>query len=161
VVNGGPISAVSNTAAPAPAPAARGPVGFTPRVAAGGGYAPAAAPMRPAQGYAAPAMPAQPAQPAPVEMVQPVEIQAPEPAPQLRAPAATRQHTPVAPQQNTGWSSIFRKATGLMQRDLPDQPAPQPVQTRSEPAAPAAPVRATPQEEMGLEIPTFLRRQTN
>jgi hypothetical protein len=69
--------------------------------------------------------------------------------------------------------SLFKRATsvtGMMRRTLPEQPAPAPAPVlRVEPsvaphqAAPAAPRAARPsgQEDMGLEIPTFLRRQSN
>jgi cell division protein FtsZ len=73
---------------------------------------------------------------------------------------------------------LFQKATGLgsmMRRSLPEAPGPlgQPAAPRVEPSvmapAPAAPTAAAPrpaprqaqQDEMGLEIPTFLRRQSN
>ena len=163
VANGGPVQSVSNTAVPSSAPAPRGPAGFTPRVAAGGAqYVPAgggpAVAMRPAQAFGAPALPAQHA---PLEMPPVVEqvMHAPEPA--LRAPAAIRQPTPAAPQPSGGFRNMFRQATGLMRRDVPEAPV-QAAPVRSEPTStsPAA-QRPQPQDEMGLEIPTFLRRQSN
>jgi cell division protein FtsZ len=163
VVNGGPMPPVQAVASQhlqgAPAPRA---TGFTPRVAAGA--APAMA-LRPAPTYAAPA-PAMPAQHAPVEMA-PAPIEAPvvmQEAP-LRAPAMTRPVTPVAPPAAPGgFNTLFRRATGLMRRDVPEHAAPQPqhAPTRMEPsAAPQPSMRPAPQDEMGLEIPTFLRRQSN
>jgi hypothetical protein len=79
----------------------------------------------------------------------------------------------VAPQPapTSRFGSIFQRATGLIRRDLPAEPtvAEAPVVThqpapRMEPMAapaPRTPPRAAPQEEMGLDIPTFLRRQSN
>ena len=84
-----------------------------------------------------------------------------------------------APRQPGRFGSLFRTATSLgssmMRRTLPEAPAP--VQhhaapsVRMEPSvgapAAAAPARPAPrpapqhQDEMGLEIPTFLRRQSN
>ena len=60
--------------------------------------------------------------------------------------------------------NLFRNVTGggLMRRALPD-PIPAPVADRLPPEAPAprpAP-RAPQQDDMGLDIPTFLRRQSN
>jgi cell division protein FtsZ len=50
-----------------------------------------------------------------------------------------------------------------MRRDLPEAPMAQPAPaSRMEPAAAPRPVaRPTQQDEMGLDIPTFLRRQSN
>jgi cell division protein FtsZ len=66
------------------------------------------------------------------------------------------------------FGSIFQRATGLIRRELPAEPvvqAPaQPAAQRVEPVAAPAPraqARMAPQEEMGLDIPTFLRRQNN
>ena len=69
------------------------------------------------------------------------------------------------------FGSIFQRATGLIRRDPVAEPvasqpaAPIAAQTyRAEPAPQPAPRpqnRAAPQEEMGLDIPTFLRRQSN
>jgi cell division protein FtsZ len=157
-MGGGMAQAVSSTAVPAAAgPAARGPAGFTPRVAA---TTPAGAPRQP-QSYAP--MPGVPAQPAPIEVAPaplepPVTLQ----EPGLRAPAATRPAAPPSPAPRNSFNSIFRNMTGLIRRDVPDA-APQPVVVRAEPtAAPRASARPVSQEEMGgVEIPTFLRRQSN
>jgi cell division protein FtsZ len=137
-------------------PSMRNPGGFTPRVAAGGSQP---AQMRPAQTYAAPQpAPAQAQAPLaepPVSMAQPAEVS-------LRAPAGTRQAAPVQPAQSGGFKSLFRQATGLMRRDV-EGPAPQaaPV-VRQDPQPAPRPVAApTQQDEMGLDIPTFLRRQSN
>ncbi|MGK7865972.1 cell division protein FtsZ [Falsiroseomonas sp. E2-1-a20] len=143
-------------------PSMRGPAGFTPRVASGGSQP---AQMRPAQTYAAPqpapmqaanvqAVQAPPAE-APVSMQQPAEAS-------LRAPAGTRQAAPLPPVQSGGFKNLFLQATGLRRRDV-DAPAPQAAQpVRQEPQAAPRPVAApTQQDEMGLDIPTFLRRQSN
>jgi cell division protein FtsZ len=164
VGGGAPISAVATTQIPQAAPA-RAPGGFTPRVAAGQAVAPAPMPApaatRPAQAYAVPVE----AEPAP----EPAIVPAPEPA--LRAPALARPAAPVVAPVTSRFGSIFQRATGLIRRDPVAEPvAPQPVapqaaQTyRAEPMAQPAPRpqnRAAPQEEMGLDIPTFLRRQSN
>ena len=161
---GAPVSAVATTQIPQAAPA-RAPGGFTPRVAAG--QAVASAPMptpaatRPAQAYAVPVE---------VEHApEPVVVAQPEPA--LRAPAAARPAAPAPAPVTSRFGSIFQRATGLIRRDPVAEPvAPQPAapiaaQTyRAEPAPQPAPRpqnRAAPQEEMGLDIPTFLRRQSN
>ena len=165
VGGGAPISAVATTQIPQAAPA-RGPSGFMPRVAAGQAVAPAPMPTpaatRPPQAYAVP-LEAEPA-PEPV-----VVVATPEPA--LRAPVAARPAAPVAAPAVSRFGSIFQRATGLIRRDpvaepvAPQPAAPQAAQTyRAEPMAQPAPRpqnRAAPQEEMGLDIPTFLRRQSN
>jgi cell division protein FtsZ len=161
---GAPVSAVATTQIPQAAPA-RASGGFTPRVAAGQAVAPAPMPTpaatRPAQAYAVPVE----AEPAP----EPVMVAQPEPA--LRAPAAARPAAPAPAPMTSRFGSIFQRATGLIRRDPVAEPvAPQPAapvaaQTyRAEPMAQPAPRpqnRAAPQEEMGLDIPTFLRRQSN
>jgi cell division protein FtsZ len=165
VGGGAPISAVATTQIPQAAPA-RGPSGFMPRVAAGQAVAPAPMPTpaatRPAQAYAVPVE----AEPAPEPVV--VVVATPEPA--LRAPVAARPAAPAAAPAVSRFGSIFQRATGLIRRDPVAEPvAPQPAapaaQTyRAEPMAQPAPRpqnRAAPQEEMGLDIPTFLRRQSN
>ena len=164
VGGGAPVSAVATTQIPQAAPA-RAPGGFTPRIAAGQAVAhapmPTPAATRPAQAYAVPVE----AEPAP----EPVMLAQPEPA--LRAPAMARPATPAPAPAISRFGSIFQRATGLIRRDPVAEPvAPQPAapvatQTyRAEPMAQPAPRpqnRAAPQEEMGLDIPTFLRRQSN
>ncbi|WP_372623448.1 cell division protein FtsZ [Falsiroseomonas sp.] len=165
VGGGAPVQAVA-AAAVAPAQPARATGGFMPRVAA----APAPATARPAQSFAAPA---QFAPAAPVEAAQPADMpvvisQQAEPGP--RAPVAARPApvTAAAP-SGGGLRSLFRTATGLsglMRRDVaePAAPQPQPQAVRVEPVAAPMPrqaPRVAPQEEMGLDIPTFLRRQSN
>ena len=108
-----------------------------------------------------------------------------DPAPVMMT-AAPQHHDPMpamrpavveAPRSaSAGFRGLFQKATGLgssmMRRTLPEAPAP--VQhhaapmVRMEPsvgaptaAAHPAPRPAQQQDEMGLEIPTFLRRQSN
>jgi cell division protein FtsZ len=161
---GAPVSAVATTQIPQAAPA-RASGGFTPRVAAGQAVAPAPMPTpaatRPAQAYAVPVE---------VEHApEPVVVAQPEPA--LRAPAAARPAALAPAPAISRFGSIFQRATGLIRRDPVAEPvAPQPAapiaaQTyRAEPMAQPAPRpqnRAAPQEEMGLDIPTFLRRQSN
>ena len=162
VVNGPPQAtmAVGNQATPALAAH-----GFVPKVAAAN---PAPAPimpqagsppltMRPAQAYVAqPA--AQPvAQPGPAPQPMPVVEAAPEPDLAPRAPLA-RGTTAPAP-QGSGFRDLFKRATGLMQRDMPSAPVAAPA-PRAEPSTRPAP-RPAQQDEMGIEIPTFLRRQSN
>jgi hypothetical protein len=88
------------------------------------------------------------------------------PGPVARSPA------PPPPAPAGGFSNLFRRVTGgsvgLMRRQVPEAttPAPrlEPVAVSSVPPdrAPLAPaVRPVPQDEVGLEIPTFLRRQSN
>ena len=112
---------------------------------------------------------------APVEAPSPEDVPAgimSQAEPQFRAaPAATRPVTPApasAPAPTSGGGfSLFRKATGLMRRNLGAEGDTTPP---AAPQAPAAPRAAAPQpapaqpaaEEMnGLDIPTFLRRQSN
>ncbi|WP_338661856.1 cell division protein FtsZ [Pararoseomonas sp. SCSIO 73927] len=94
--------------------------------------------------------------------------EAPAPAPMAPVAAPPLNATPVsrvapAPQAPSaaptgGLGGIFRRATGIggMRRTLPEQ-------AEAPPAAPAAaPQRPQAQEDgMGLDIPTFLRRQGN
>jgi cell division protein FtsZ len=145
-------------------PSMRAQAGFAPRVATGS----QPAQMRPAQTYAAPQGANQGAnQPAPVQASAaqmadtPVSMAQPGEAP-LRAQAQTRQAAPMPPAQPGGFKNLFRHATGLMRRDV-EVPAPQaPQPARQEPQAAPRPVAApTQQDEMGLDIPTFLRRQSN
>ena len=164
VGGGAPVSAVATTQIQQAAPA-RAPGGFTPRVAAGQAVAPAPMPTpaatRPAQAYAVPVE----AEPAP----EPVFVAA-SPEPALRAPAIARPAAPAAAPATSRFGSIFQRATGLIRRDpvaepvAPQAPAPAAQTYRAEPMAQPAPRpqnRAAPQEEMGLDIPTFLRRQSN
>ncbi|MBR0652867.1 cell division protein FtsZ [Roseomonas terrae] len=95
-----------------------------------------------------------------------------EPAPAMRPAAIDAPRGQAATATVFG---LFRKATGLgssmMRRTLPEAAAPTHAapSVRMEPsmAAPAATAPARPaarpvqQDEMGLEIPTFLRRQSN
>ena len=119
----------------------------------------AAAPVAQEQAYVEPMPQPEVVQPAPVP--QPVAYQPPMQQPTLPevAPAA-----PVG--QGAGWRGLFRNATGLMRRNVEEAPAA--PAARMEPVAsqqpkPPQPMRAAqPQpDEMGLDIPTFLRRQSN
>ena len=154
-----PVQAVASAVVPAAQPA-RATGGFMPRVAAQpAGAAPAApAMLRQAQPFVAPAQLA-PAQEESLPVEEPVALA---PEPQLRQPVAP------APAPMSRFGSIFQRATGLIRRELPAEPvtqaAVQPAAPRIEPVAvPTARVqgRMPPQEEMGLDIPTFLRRQNN
>ncbi|TPG51873.1 cell division protein FtsZ [Roseomonas nepalensis] len=92
-------------------------------------------------------MAAEPAAEMPVQAAPVPQAPAPAPAPRM-APAPS----PSAP--TGGLGGIFRRATGIggMRRSLPEQPE----------AGPAPVARPQPQEDgMGLDIPTFLRRQGN
>ncbi len=158
-----PVQAVATTAVP-PAQPARAAGGFMPRVAAQPAAVAPAAPamLRQAQPFVAPAQ----LTPAPEEVMPPEEQTGFAPEPQLRQPAAPPAAPAPAPMSRFG--SIFQRATGLIRRELPAEPvAPAPAQPaaqRVEPVtapAPRAPGRMAPQEEMGLDIPTFLRRQNN
>ncbi|MGG5810394.1 cell division protein FtsZ [Falsiroseomonas sp. CW058] len=158
---GAAVQAVATQHAPQPQPQ-RGPGGFTPRVAVAAAPAPAA--MRPAQAFVAPAQVA-PAQPAPLEA--PPVAEAPvvlshQAEPALRAPAATRAPAQPAPAAGA-FNGLFRRATGLMRRDVPDAaPTPQAAPApRAEPAAPRPQARPAQHDEAGLDIPAFLRRQSN
>jgi cell division protein FtsZ len=171
VANGAPTQAVATQSlAPAAAAPRAAATSFIRTVAA-----PSAMPtMRPAVVDPTPETQAEPApeayapvQPAPVEtpvVMGPAAVAA-EPAPRLAEPPR-----PAAPGMMSG---LFKRATGItgmMRRTLPEPAAPAPAPVlRVEPsvapqqAAPAAPRAARPsgQEDMGLEIPTFLRRQSN
>jgi cell division protein FtsZ len=177
----GPRLAVVNPPMPAPAAPVRpaaGPLG-APMVPT---PAPAAQPRRPVQVGGGAGLLRQPAAtamaPAPLaepqqytyaeQMPQPVMVQpAPQPAP-APMPPQPQLHQPSLPDtgQGAGWRGLFRNATGLMRRNVePEVPTAAP---RAEPSLgqPAQPVRQTrppqPQpDEMGLDIPTFLRRQSN
>jgi cell division protein FtsZ len=161
-----PLHAVSSAPVTAAQPARPGVV-LGPRVAA----VPAGGAARAAHAFVQPAQ-LSPAQPATV--VEAVEAQAvAEPVilnqaaePGLRAPATTRPAAPPQPAGGGGFRNLFRTPTGLsglMRRDVAEPASPQPASPRVEPVtepAPRATVRAVPQEEMGLDIPTFLRRQS-
>jgi cell division protein FtsZ len=165
VANGGgaPLNVVATGQVPA-SPSPRAPGGFTPRVAAQPMSAPQPA-TRVAHAFVAPAT--FEADPAPESVV----IAVP-PQPHLVAPTAQRPAAPPPPAPTSRFGSMFQRATGLIRRELvaapagaqpvaPVQPAP-----RAEPQAAPAPrmaVRPAPQDELGqgLDIPTFLRRQSN
>ena len=160
-----PVQAVAGAAVAPAQPTRTG--GFLPRVAAG--QAPAPAMMRPAQPAAAPApvapAPSMPSAAMPAEAMLPEPVLLTQPVEPPRAPVVPRQ-APAHHMTAGGLNSLFRKATGLMRRELPEAPVahPQPQAPRLDPmVAPAArpTVRNAPGEEMGLDIPTFLRRQSN
>jgi cell division protein FtsZ len=72
--------------------------------------------------------------------------------------------SPVSAPPVGGGFNLFRKATGLMRRNLgaeAEAPSAMPRQPVQQPAAAPRPAQQQPAEEMGLDIPTFLRRQNN
>ena len=79
-------------------------------------------------------------------------------------PVEARPVAAPAPAYGSGIRNLFRNVTGgaLMRRTVPE-PVPAPVAERLLPdhPAPRAPSRAPQQDDMGLDIPTFLRRQSN
>ncbi|MBP0463791.1 cell division protein FtsZ [Roseomonas sp. PWR1] len=172
---GAPVQAVATQAAPAAAPRPAT-TSFIRPVAA-----PAAAPL-PATTMATlrqAVVDTSPQQDEAVEIqAQPMVEHAPvmlapsvaEPAPVMHAQRPAVVETPR--QSGGALRDLFQKATGLgssmMRRNLPapaPAPAPAPQVMRVEPSvassARPAPRAAQPQDEMGLEIPTFLRRQSN
>ncbi|MBO1074811.1 cell division protein FtsZ [Roseomonas marmotae] len=91
--------------------------------------------------------------------------------PQLRAaptanrPVAAPAPSSVPPASTSSGFSLFRKATGLMRRNLGAEgdttpPAPAPRAAAPQPAA-QPPAQPQPEDMNGLDIPTFLRRQSN
>jgi cell division protein FtsZ len=118
------------------------------------------------------------AEPAAPEAYAPAQ-QAPVEVPVVVGPAVTMAEpaprTPEAVRTQPGMmTSLFRRATSMshmMRRTLPEaQPAmpahavrvePSVVPQQAQPAPRAAATRQPAQDEMGLEIPTFLRRQSN
>ena len=150
----GPRLAVANAAAPAPAPrvaAVVPPPARRPAVQPGmAGMLRQAAPV--AQPVAQPLPYAEEPQPMP----QPVPV-APPPL-VAEAPAARAPEPAPAPAAG-GLRRLFGQVTGLatMKRE-PSAPAP--TAPRAEPALPTATRPAQP-DESGLDIPTFLRRQSN
>ncbi|MBX9753089.1 MAG: cell division protein FtsZ, partial [Roseococcus sp.] len=112
------------------------------------------------------------AQPYVEEMPQPVVVQPvaqpAAPPPVAYQPPLTQQALPeTAPAgQGAGWRGLFRNATGLMRRNVEETPAAPPQRAEpvasQQPRAPQPMRPAQPQpDEMGLDIPTFLRRQSN
>ena len=78
----------------------------------------------------------------------------------------TREAQAPAPQPapHGAGRSLFGIVTGAARRMLPTQPAEAPEQPRAEPGFeqhPEQQSRATPTDEMGLDIPAFLRRQNS
>ncbi len=86
---------------------------------------------------------------------------APTPEPVLRTPSAPAR-APAAPLQTSpapgGLNRLFRQATGLMRRQLPEEQPAAPARTDDQPQPVARPAS---QAEAGLDIPAFLRRQKN
>jgi len=99
-----------------------------------------------------------------VEAPEPVAVaplsEAPMPGPVL-VPAAMPAPPAIAPAPSGGLRGLFRTVTGG-QSTLMRRPLPEPEAVRTEPSAPSIrPTRAAMPEEVGLDIPTFLRRQSN
>ena len=98
------------------------------------------------------------------EMPQPVMVQ---PVPEQAAPPASSLQQPALPEtgQGGGWRGLFRNTTGLIRRTSLAEPVTQRAEpTATQPPASRAPrpAPAQPQaDDMGLDIPTFLRRQSN
>ena len=103
--------------------------------------------------------------PAPGVTLAPVALVEAEPAAEATAPVVTPRR---AQQSGAGFGQLFRKVTGgasgLMKRNLGEaaaSAAPPPApRVETIPDAPRAP-RQTQQEDIGLDIPAFLRRQAN
>ncbi|MHB0696190.1 cell division protein FtsZ, partial [Roseomonas mucosa] len=95
------------------------------------------------------------AEPGPQPTAEPV-LRGPMAAP-LAPPRSPASAAPAPGAAPGGLNRLFRQATGLMKRSLPDEaPVPAPQPQRTEEAH-----RAPPQAETGLDIPAFLRRQKN
>jgi cell division protein FtsZ len=170
VGGGAPVEAVAGATVP-PATPARAPVAPPRPVPAQPAAMPAPTPgplARQAPVFVMPAQPLPAAEPLPAQEPQ-ASLAAAEP--QLRIQAGARPAAPPAAPQRNVFGDIFRKATGLgglIRRELPEAPPAQPPvppvaapTLRAEPPAPRIPQRPLPQEEMGLDIPAFLRRQSN
>ena len=168
-VPGAPVTPRPMMPQPAAPVRVGGPNAGAPRRPAGmapAGQAPAPVMQQPQpQAYEAHPGPV-PEAPSPEDMPAPVS----QPDAALRAAAAAPRMAPPpvsAPPSGGGGFNLFRKATGLMRRNLgteseaaPVAPRPAAQQPAARPAAPQTPAAPQP-EEMGLDIPTFLRRQNN
>ncbi len=87
-------------------------------------------------------------------MPQPVPVAAPPPR-QAELPVP-----PAPPPANTGFGSLFKRATGLMRRPAMEEQAP-PVRVAPHAAAPQARPAPDAPPAPDFEIPAFLRRQGN
>jgi cell division protein FtsZ len=143
------------------------------------GGAMAGAPRRPAGMAPAAPVPSAPAGFAEAQLgYAPVEAPSPEDIPasilsqnEPQRPTATRAVTAPSPASapaptSGGGFSLFRKATGLMRRNLgaegdTSQAAPQAPAAPRTAAPQATPTQPAPEDMNGLDIPTFLRRQSN
>jgi cell division protein FtsZ len=163
-----PRTGMQQPAAPMGGPVRVGPMAGAPRRPAG------MAPSLPTSQAPVPAAPAGFAEAqtnfAPVEAPSPEDMPAgiaSQGEPQRSAPAPRPVGTPSAPAPTSGSGfNLFRKATGLMRRNLgaegdTSQAVP-PAPAASRPAAaPQAPAQPGAEDMNGLDIPTFLRRQSN
>ncbi|WP_426958798.1 cell division protein FtsZ [Muricoccus radiodurans] len=98
-------------------------------------------------------------QPAPEPVLPATLAQPAAPAPTLHAPAAAPRPA-ATPAAGGAFTSIFRRATGIggIKRSLPESTEPQAAAPRAEaPRAGGQPA----DDQLGLDIPTFLRRQGN
>jgi cell division protein FtsZ len=181
---GAPVQAVATQAIPTHqgprsvvgAPVAPRPVMPQPAspVRVGGHPAQAGAPRRPAGMAGAPAPATFEAAPPQLPQGPSPEAPSPEDVPATLGGAAdparpVQAARPMAPSPVSappvgGGFNLFRKATGLMRRNLgaeAEAPSAMPRQPVQQPAAAPRPAQQQPAEEMGLDIPTFLRRQNN
>jgi cell division protein FtsZ len=109
--------------------------------------------------------------PYPVPHAAPAPAAAQYPRPAMAASRSELFAPPVAPVTSEApRPSLFSQVTGVLRRRLPTAPPPQPeaAHVRSEPAlheprpeASRVSVRQTAGEEVGLDIPAFLRRQSS
>ncbi|MFC4166608.1 hypothetical protein ACFOY6_04650, partial [Pseudoroseomonas aestuarii] len=148
--------------------APRRPAGMAPAMVTGAATAQQLAPAPQPVAYEA-----APEAPSPEDMPAPLAQHPDAAARQAAAPRPMAPPPVSAPPASGGGFNLFRRATGLMRRNLSAEgdaaPAPAPRPVAAAPAQPAAPRPAAapapqpaPQgEEMGLDIPTFLRRQNN
>jgi cell division protein FtsZ len=106
----------------------------------------------------------------PMPQPQPVAFESPEPPPVAPMPAARPIAGPMAPAPAAeasgafGFRSLFRQATGAIRqpRQASEPAAPAPAGRRAEPSLDLPrQSREAPQEDNRLDIPTFLRRQSN
>ncbi|PWC29513.1 cell division protein FtsZ [Teichococcus aestuarii] len=151
-----------------PAGAPRRPAGMAPAMVTGAATAQQLAPAPQPVAYEA-----APEAPSPEDMPAPLAQHPDAAARQAAAPRPMAPPPVSAPPASGGGFNLFRRATGLMRRNLSAEgdaapaPAPRPVAAApaqpaaSRPAAAPAPQPAPQGEEMGLDIPTFLRRQNN
>jgi len=141
-------------AAPTHSPAAMMPRRPSTVLGNGPGVLRAASNMSGVQHQAPPQLQAAPVE---QELLQPMPMPAPQPVYQREAPPE-RQPQSFEPQPPAGFRGMFRNVTGLMKRQMPaaaEAPAP-----RLEPISNPRPL-ARPAAQDEMDIPAFLRRQSN